>query len=58
MDASEFAVHLDHIRQRRDNVSPDYIDPVRLQKPTITDMLSYHREFEQMPEFLSNRDLS
>ena len=29
MDASEFAVHLDHIRQRRDNVSQDYLDPTR-----------------------------
>lgn len=29
MDASEFAVHLDHIREKRDNVSPDYLVPVR-----------------------------
>jgi hypothetical protein len=29
MDASEFAVHLDHIRERRDNVSADYLDPKR-----------------------------
>ncbi|HBN75528.1 MAG TPA: AAA family ATPase [Planctomycetaceae bacterium] len=29
MDASEFAVHLDHIRQKRENVSQDYINPVR-----------------------------
>lgn len=29
MDASEFAVHLDHIRQKRDNVSVDYLDPAR-----------------------------
>lgn len=29
MDASEFAVHLDHIREKRDNVSPDYLDPAR-----------------------------
>lgn len=29
MDASEFAVHLDHIRERRDNVSADYLDPAR-----------------------------
>jgi Protein of unknown function (DUF499) len=29
MDASEFAVHLDHIRQKRENVSPDYLDPAR-----------------------------
>ena len=28
-DASEFAVHLDHIRQKRDNVSRDYLDPAR-----------------------------
>ena len=29
MDASEFAVHLDHIREKRDNVSADYLDPAR-----------------------------
>src|ERR1700722_17233142 len=29
LDASEFAVHLDHIRTRRDTVSKDYIDPAR-----------------------------
>ncbi|MCH8840528.1 MAG: ATP-binding protein, partial [Planctomycetes bacterium] len=29
MDASEFAVHLDHIREKRDNVSVDYLDPAR-----------------------------
>ena len=29
MDASEFAVHLDHIRQKRENVSADYLDPAR-----------------------------
>jgi len=29
MDASEFAVHLDHIREGRENVSKDYSDPVR-----------------------------
>lgn len=29
MDASEFAVHLDHIRERRENVSADYLDPAR-----------------------------
>lgn len=29
MDASEFAVHLDHIREGRENVSKDYTDPVR-----------------------------
>jgi len=28
-DASEFAVHLDHIRERRDNVSVDYLEPAR-----------------------------
>jgi len=35
MDASEFAVHLDHIRERRDNVSPDYLDPVRFFERTF-----------------------
>ena len=35
MDASEFAVHLDHIRQKRDNVSPDYIDPARFFERTF-----------------------
>jgi len=29
MDASEFAVHLDHIRLNRENVSADYVDPAR-----------------------------
>ena len=29
LDASEFAVHLDHIRTGRENVSKDYTDPVR-----------------------------
>ncbi len=29
MDASEFAVHLDHIREGRENVSKDYSDPAR-----------------------------
>ena len=29
MDASEFAVHLDHIREKRDNVSEDYLEPAR-----------------------------
>jgi len=29
MDASEFAVHLDHIRAGRENVSKDYSDPER-----------------------------
>ena len=29
MDASEFAVHLDHIREKRQNVSADYLDPAR-----------------------------
>lgn len=29
LDASEFAVHLDHIRTRRDTVSKDYADPAR-----------------------------
>lgn len=29
MDASEFAVHLDHIREGRDNVSEDYLKPDR-----------------------------
>jgi hypothetical protein len=29
MDASEFAVHLDHIREGRENVSQDYLDPAR-----------------------------
>ena len=29
MDASEFAVHLDHIRLKRENVSADYLDPAR-----------------------------
>jgi len=27
MDASEFAVHLDQIRERCENVSADYLDP-------------------------------
>ena len=35
MDASEFAVHLDHIRQKRDNVSPDYIEPERFFERTF-----------------------
>ncbi|UUO07892.1 DUF499 domain-containing protein [Blastopirellula sp. J2-11] len=35
MDASEFAVHLDHIRQHRDNVSPDYLDPARFFERTF-----------------------
>lgn len=35
MDASEFAVHLDHIRQKRDNVSPDYIEPARFFERTF-----------------------
>ena len=35
MDASEFAVHLDHIRERRDNVSADYIDPARFFERTF-----------------------
>ncbi len=29
LDASEFAVHLDHIRERRANVHQDYLDPQR-----------------------------
>ncbi len=29
LDASEFAVHLDHIRTKRETVSKDYTDPVR-----------------------------
>jgi hypothetical protein len=29
LDASEFAVHLDHIREKRGSVSPDYLDPAR-----------------------------
>ena len=29
MDASEFAVHLDHIREGRENVSKDYSEPDR-----------------------------
>ena len=29
LDASEFAVHLDHIRTGRENVSKDYTDPTR-----------------------------
>jgi len=29
LDASEFAVHLDHIREKRGSVSADYLDPVR-----------------------------
>src|SRR3990172_12788857 len=29
MDASEFAVHLDHIREGRENVSRDYSEPDR-----------------------------
>jgi predicted AAA+ superfamily ATPase len=35
MDASEFAVHLDHIRERRDNVSADYLNPVRFFERTF-----------------------
>jgi len=35
MDASEFAVHLDHIRERRDNVSADYLDPARFFERTF-----------------------
>ena len=29
LDASEFAVHLDHIREQRKSVSADYLDPAR-----------------------------
>ena len=29
LDASEFAVHLDHIREKRGSVSADYLDPAR-----------------------------
>ena len=29
LDASEFAVHLDHIRTKRETVSKDYTDPAR-----------------------------
>ena len=29
MEASEFAVHLDHIRTQRNTVSKDYSDPAR-----------------------------
>jgi hypothetical protein len=29
LDASEFAVHLDHIREQRSSVSPDYLNPAR-----------------------------
>ncbi|MEX0669779.1 MAG: hypothetical protein WD060_04910 [Pirellulales bacterium] len=29
LNASEFAVHLDHIREPRTSVSPDYLDPAR-----------------------------
>lgn len=35
MDASEFAVHLDHIREKRDGVSEDYLDPVRFFERTF-----------------------
>ncbi len=35
MDASEFAVHLDHIREKRDGVSADYLDPVRFFERTF-----------------------
>jgi hypothetical protein len=35
MDASEFAVHLDHIREKRDNVSADYLDPKRFFERTF-----------------------
>lgn len=35
MDASEFAVHLDHVRERRDNVSADYLNPVRFFERTF-----------------------
>jgi hypothetical protein len=35
MDASEFAVHLDHIREKRDNVSADYLDPARFFERTF-----------------------
>jgi Protein of unknown function (DUF499) len=40
MDASEFAVHLDHIRLKRENVSADYVDPARFFERTyITESL-------------------
>ena len=35
LDASDFAVHLDHIREKRDNVSADYVDPVRFFERTF-----------------------
>ena len=35
LDASEFAVHLDHIRTGRDTVSKDYIDPARFFERTF-----------------------
>jgi hypothetical protein len=40
MDASEFAVHLDHIRQKRENVSADYLDPARFFERTYFDRQS------------------
>ena len=40
MDASEFAVHLDHIRDKRENVSADYLEPGRFFDRTyLTDSL-------------------
>jgi len=35
MDASEFAVHLDHIREKRDSVSADYLEPARFFERTF-----------------------
>jgi hypothetical protein len=35
MDASEFAVHLDHIREKRDSVSADYLEPPRFFERTF-----------------------
>ena len=35
LDASEFAVHLDHIRTGRENVSKDYTDPARFFERTF-----------------------
>ncbi len=35
LDASDFAVHLDHIREKRDNVSADYLDPARFFERTF-----------------------
>ena len=37
LDASEFAVHLDHIRTGRDTVSKDYADPARFFERTYSD---------------------